>query len=100
MGIEYAFQQLICGTDILHPQLALLDGFSCLRVPSSWPPHIMVLRISVTSTRSEHIEMKGADHSQVNGVYTRVNSNCYAKNGDTSIRIFRYREDESWPAAW
>merc|ERR1712032_30244 len=99
LGFECACQQLICGMKVLQPNKALLKSFVGVAKVIE-VPNITVIRVGYASTRSEHILMEDAQCPQVNGAYTRANTNCYVKDNDRSIRIFRYEADSSWPAAW
>jgi hypothetical protein len=99
LGFEWYEQQLVCALDVLHPNTALVRDFPSV-AGATCIPDILVLKIFNKWTRAEKIRMECAGCEGVNGTYTRVNTNCYAKDDDQSIRIFRYEADPAWPAAW
>lgn len=98
LGIEDVDQQLICGEEVLQPDLRSLKSFSCLANVITIPD-LLVIKVA-RSARPKHMSVEGAQSAEANGTYTRANTNCYTKDGDARIRIFRYLADASWPAAW
>lgn len=98
LGITWYSQQLVCEAEVLMPETALIKDFPVLAEAAS-VPHLMVIKLHPW-IRCKRVTLDGSKCAAVNGTYTRLNTNCYAKVGDASIRIFRYEADESWPAAW
>jgi hypothetical protein len=99
LDVPRCAQQLVCGLTVLGLDRALIRDIYELS-KATFTPDIMVLKVHPW-TRAERIVMEGGMCSEANGTYTRVNTNCYIKDGSHgSIRIFRYEADVSWPAAW
>lgn len=99
LGIWCYEQQLVSGIEVLQPDTAALKQIAGLDL-ANLTLDILVIRVARSNTRAQRIRMEGAQSAEVNGTYTRMNTNCYAKDGDGTIRIFRYEADPSWPAAW
>jgi len=98
LGVRWSQQQLICGLEVLEPGKAPLKQFAGIARATS-TPELFVIKIA-PCTHVASIMLEEAGCEQVNGIYRRVNSNCYAKDHDTTICIFRYEASASWPAAW
>lgn len=98
LGIMWNEQQLVCGMEVLDHNEALPKDVAAFTRATSLPD-ILVIKVP-PCTRFTCIMIQDAGCAEVNGTYRRINTNCYAKEGNRSIRIFRYQADASWPAAW
>lgn len=98
LGVGACQQQLVCGLEVLEPNTANLRSFDWLTKATS-TPELLVIKVAAW-TRFDSVRIEAAASAQVNGIYKRVNTNCYVKEGNKDFRMFRYEADVAWPAAW